>query len=206
MRVGVTLFGPFMFPENYQPISPLLQLCPSEVDYYEFKKPIIVILPHFLSEKTIENLNTGEVRFAKANHNYSEKDEEKCHEFEFVDTKPKFATSGSRNFGVLQTQHCCYLCLLKKKNLKGAEYNLVRIEKPLQPQSEIHFLVTYCLDTCLQALDEQYPPEKHNSEYKAFQFASDHLKMSICTDHSNYVIALNPKSKSVSSCLTHIFH
>ena len=197
MKVGVTLFGPFTFPENFWPISPLLQLCPSEIDHYEFKKPLTVILPHFLSEKTIEKLTPGEVCFAKANHNYSE---ENGYKFELIDTKPMFATSGPRNFGVLQIQHCCYLCLLEGKNLEGAEYNLVRIEKPL-PRSEIHFLVTYCLDTCLQALDEQYPPEKNNCQYKTFQFASDsdNLQMIICTDHSDYVIALNPKSQRVST-------
>ena len=200
MKVGVTLFGPFTFPEKFWPISPLLQLCPSEIDYYEFKKPLTVILPHFLSEKTVEKLTPGEVCFAKANHNYHEVGEEKCYKFELVDTKPIFATSGSRNFGVLQIQHCCYLCLLKNKNLEGAEYNLVKIEQPLQPRSEIHFLVTYCLDTCLEALDDQYPPETNNCQYRTFQFASDsdNLQMSICTDHSDYVIALNPKSQRVS--------
>ena len=195
MKVGVTLFGPFTFPENFWPISPLLQLCPSEIDHYEFKKPLTVILPHFLSEKTIEKLTPGEVCFTKANHNYSE---ENGYKFELIDTKPMFATSGSRNFGVLQIQHCCYLCLQKGKNLEGAKYNLVKIERPLQQRGEIHFLVTYFLDTCLQALDEQYPPDTNNCEHKPFQFASDNLQISICTDHSDYVIASDPKSQRVS--------
>ena len=200
LKVGVTMFGPFTFPENSWPISPILQLCPSEINY-NFRKPIIVILPHFVSKDTIEKSNPGDVCFAKAKHCNTGQERRESYQFELVDIRPMFASSGSRNFGVLEIKHCCYLCLMKDKNLDGAEYCLVQVERPLQQKSEVHFLVSYFLDTCLQALDEQYPPETNNRNYKTFQFASDseNLQMSICTEHNDYVIALNPKSQRVSS-------
>ena len=199
IEVGVTLFGPFTFPGNCSPISPILQLCPTETDY-KFQKPISVILPHFLSEETIQKLNPGEISFAKAmHHSIGPEKRRQNFKFEHTDTVPKFASSGSRNFGVLQIQHCCYLCIVKGKDVEGAEYCLVQIERPLQQGSEFHFLVTYFLETCLQAVDEQYPSEEDNYkyQYKTFQFESRFLEMKIITEHSDYIIALNPNPPKV---------
>ena len=121
IQVGVTMFGPFIFPDNFSPISAILQLCPSDTQTdYRFQKPFTVILPHFLSENTIEKLNPGEVRFAKARHHNTGQERRQSYKFEFIDTKPiaKFASSGSRNLSVLDIQHCCYLCIMKGRMLK----------------------------------------------------------------------------------------
>ena len=198
INIGVTMFGPFTFPENFSPISPILQFCTSEINY-RFRKPITVILPHFISKETIEKLNPGEVRFAKAKHCNTGPERRQSYQFEHVDTRPTFASSGFRNFGVLQIQHCCYLCLMKQKNVGGAEYCLVQIKRPLQQRSEVHFLVSYFLDTCLRAIEEQYPPEdgNNNTLYTTFEFKFEFLEMNISTDYSNYAIAVNPNPAEV---------
>ena len=198
INVGVTMFGPFTFPDNFSPISPILQLCPSKINY-KFRKPITVILPHFISKETIEKLNPGEVRFAKARHCNTGPERRQSYQFEHVDARPMFASSRSRNFGVLQIQHCCYLCLVKGKNVGGAEYCLVQIKRPLQQRSEVHFLVSYFLDTCLQAIEEQYPPEEGNNNtlYTTFEFKFEFLEMNISTDYSNCAITVNPNPAEV---------
>ena len=198
----MTLFGPFTFPGNCSPISPILQLCPTETDY-KFRKPISVILPHFLSEETIQKLKPGEVSFAKAmHHSIVPERRRQSFKFEHADTVPKFASSGSRNFGVLQIQHYCYLCMVKGKHVEGAEYCLVPIERSLQQGSEFYFLVMFFLDTCIQAIKEQFPLEdNYKYQYKTFQFASRFLEMSVITEHSDYVIALNPNPPRVGRWL-----
>ena len=206
LKVGVTMFGPFTFPENSWPISPILQLCPSEIEY-KFRKPFTIILPHFLSKETIEKLNLGDVCFAKAKHYSTGQERRESYQFELVDIRPMFASSGSRDFGVLEIQHCCYLCLLKHKNLEGAEYCLVQIERPLQPKCEVHFLVSYFLDTCLQAIEEQYPPEENNNirryNIRLFQFSFQYLEMHVLTQLKEYEIGFQPSPPRVHSLSIH---
>ena len=44
LEVGVAMYGPFTFPDNTQPISPILWLCILEEDI-ELKKSFQVVLP-----------------------------------------------------------------------------------------------------------------------------------------------------------------
>ena len=66
-EVGVAMYGPFIFPENTQPISPILWLCLLEEDV-ELKKPFQVILPHYLTGLNEEKMKQHKIRFVKANH------------------------------------------------------------------------------------------------------------------------------------------
>ena len=103
-EVAVLIFGPFTFPNNTRPVSPILWLCPSED--YRMKKPFKIILPHFLSSQAVEKLNSNNIQFAKAKHNRNQT----TNKFKFVRNGPLFASSGSRNFAILQTKHFCYYC------------------------------------------------------------------------------------------------
>ena len=177
--VGILMFGPFIFPENTRPISPILWLCPSED--YRMKKPFKIILPHFLSSRAVVKMNSNNIRFAKAKHNQSQTK----NEFQFVNSRPLFASSGSRNFAILQIQHFCYYCLIGNIVKDGdIEYCLVQVERPIQQRSEIHFLAIYLLDTCIKAVEQQYPQEDGYNirHYTTFQFKSGdpaHLEMMI---------------------------
>ena len=153
---AVAMYGPFIFPENTQPISPVLWLCILEEDV-ELKKPFRVILPHYLTGLTnSEMVQQHHVRFAKANHNdYTWMDGQMYYRFQLChDIKPLFAKSGHKSYGVLTSNHCCFYCLQGKQTPRlalDAGYMLIRIESVLAPQQyEIHFCVTYCLDTCYQ--------------------------------------------------------
>ena len=199
-EVAVLMFGPFTFPKNTQPISPILWLCPSPDDY-QLKKPFKIILPHFLSSWAVEKVKPGDIQFAKAKHELGQATR---YEFQATDDKPLFASSGSRNFCVLQTQHCCFYCLMANKNIKGAEYCLIQVERPLKSRSDkISFLVTYFLDTCLRAVEEQYPQKEGYSIclYNTFQFKNEGdqtcLEMEIPADHDDYIVGLIPHPPKV---------
>ena len=199
IKVGVLMFGPFSFPKNTQPISPILWLCPS--NNCQLKKPLQIILPHCLSNQAMERIGSNDIWFAKVKHNDYQRNE-----FQIINRKPLFASSGSKNFAILQIQHFCYYCLISGAVKDGdIEYCLVHIERSIQQRSEIHFLVVYFLDTCLRAIEEQYPQEDKYKirHYTTFRFKSSqsaaYLEMKVTGQDSNShcVIALKPNPPRV---------
>ena len=153
-EVGVAMHGPFIFPENTQPVSPILWLCQLEEDI-ELEKPFQVILPHYLTGLSREMIEHHQVRFAKANHNdYTYVGNQMSYKFQTCDIKPLFASSGYKSYGVLKSKHCCFYCLEAKVSNElamDAGYCLVRIEhSPTPRRDEIYFTAIYFLDTCLK--------------------------------------------------------
>ena len=150
------MYGPFIFPENTQPISPILWLCILEEDV-ELNKPFQVILPHYLTGLSKGRIEYHKVGFAKADHNtYTFVDNQLTYSFQHCITEPQVlhASSGCRSYGVLMSKHCCFYCLLANKSYElamDAGYCLIRIESFLSPlRNEVHFSAIYFLDTCLK--------------------------------------------------------
>ena len=149
LEIGVTLYGPFSFSRNTQPISPIIWLCFLKEDT-ELLKPFQVILPHFLLGVTDDEIQHHQIAFAKAHHNDYE-DVQMTYEFHQCDTKPMFTTSENRSYGILETKHNCFYCIQANKTPElamKAGYCLVRFEDFLR--QEIHFCVIYFLDTCVE--------------------------------------------------------
>ena len=154
LEVGVAMFGPFNFPDGTQPISPILWLCPLE-ENVQLKKPLQIILPHFLTGVTRERLLYHQICLAKASHsNFTFHDQQLYYDFQLCDVNPLFASSGQKSYGMILINHFCFYCLLAKQTPElatDAGYCLVRIESFLTPQrTEIFFSVVYFLDTCLK--------------------------------------------------------
>ena len=161
VEVAVAMHGPFEFSTNAQPISPILWLCFKEK--HELDKRFQVILPHFLTGLTREKAEYHQVFFAKANHTeHSTTDGQKKYQFVPIHDEPILASSGQKSFGVLLTNHCCFLCLQANYTadlVVDTEYCLARIESFIeQRKSEIDFSVVYCLDTCLEVSHNKIEP------------------------------------------------
>ena len=143
-EIGVAMYGPFKFVDDVRPISPILWICPLD-EVTKLNKPFQLVLPHFLSGNKVQDHQVG---FAKANHsNY----EENCYTFSLCDTTPIFASSGSKSYGILETNHCCFYCLEANDTpeiARDARYTLVRSES--STRQEVHFCAIYFLNTCLQ--------------------------------------------------------
>lgn len=153
-EVAVAMYGPFAFPNNTQPISPILWLCIMEEDL-ELKKPFKIILPHFLTGLTKDQLLYHQTNFAKASHyTHILQNEHIYYEFLPSEDKSGFAFNGCRGYGVLESNHCCFYCLLANKTpelAKDAGYCLAQIESSLTLQrSEVYFTAMYFLDSCLK--------------------------------------------------------
>ena len=154
LEVGVAMFGPFSFPDGTQPISPILWLCPLE-ESIQLKKPLQIVLPHFLTSVTRDRLLYHQICLAKASHNnLTFHDQQTYYEFQSYDATPLFAARGKKGYGMILIHHFCFYCLLAKQTPElatDAGYCLVRVESSLTPQrTEIFFSVVYFLDTCLK--------------------------------------------------------
>ena len=152
-ELAVTLFGPFHFSNGKRPISPILWLCTHED--ITFQKPIQVRLPHFLTGLSDEERVKLEVNFAKAEHPPIGSTEAPLPQVEFKPcmTKTQFVVSENGSYGLLQTTHCCFLCIEAKHSRDlalRAGYCLTRVEYEPSPSRHIvHFCATFQLDTCL---------------------------------------------------------
>ena len=102
LEVPVALYGPFQFPDGSCPFSPILWWCIQE--NVDLRKLIDIILPHFLTD-----LNFG-IHFAKADHKQYATDESgQNYVFEPLETAFIAYKERNQNYGILSTQHCCYL-------------------------------------------------------------------------------------------------
>ena len=148
LEIAVTMYGPFEFLDNTRPISPILWLC--FVEEYTLRKPFKIILPHFLY---IEDEKKDQICFAKAKHENLHG--QQMYQFYPVTIQTQFATSGSKNYGILETDHCCFYCLKELRDKSStlamdAGYCLVQMEVPSHLRSEIYFFVIFFLDTCIR--------------------------------------------------------
>lgn len=159
LEIAVSMYGPFQFPANTQPISPIIWLCVSGEDV-ELKKPFQLILPHFFTGLTTERLHYHQIDFAKANHNnYTFEDDQMRYKFNKCDTKPLFASNGGKSYGILRSTHCCFYCLQANQTselARDAGYCLARIEHLVLPlRNEVYFTAIYLLNTCMKVLEVQ---------------------------------------------------
>ena len=155
MEFAVCLSGPFKFPANMRPVSPILWICTKEA-IKRFKKPIEVTLPHIfpeLSEQEIVELHLG---FVKADHS---KDfsilDDGSRSYSFSEIKG----SGSHlqgGYGILNINHCCYLCIQSTDNNRAiagkAHYCLSQFHDQFtyERRNVVIFCATYSLKTCLK--------------------------------------------------------
>ena len=159
-EIGVAMYGPFNFPENSRSITPIIWLC--ILENIQLKKPFQLILPHFLTGLTKEELRCHQIQSSKANHNNRiVENGQVSYKFDHLDTKPLLAIVSSgemyRSYGVIKSTHCCYYCLSAKQTpelARDAGYCLARIERSLLPRgNEVYFIAVYFLETCIQVND-----------------------------------------------------
>ena len=151
IELGVTLYGPFVFPKDYQPVSPIIWLCIKEK--IKLSLPIVVRLPHM-----IEDVNMVRLSFAKANHEYG---------YDSVQNKEVYffehLTDGESTFtnptedcgkGILCIDHCCLYCSVAKISpilARSKGYCLhTLIESKSPSQCRIVHVCTFFLRQCFK--------------------------------------------------------
>ena len=150
LEVAITMYGPFIFPENTKLISPVLWLCLLEEDT-KLRKPLEIVLPHYL----VGNIQQCHIGFMKANHNdYKMNDScQMYYTFKPLHSDTALVYREGQGYGVTCTDHLCYLCLGARGNNieENTSYCLARFESQESgPQKEFDFCALYSLKTCLQ--------------------------------------------------------
>ena len=155
IEIGVAMYGPFVFPDNTRPISPILWICFLKDGSIALKQEFQIILPHFLIGLSKERLCYHQVGFAKANHKqkhiYTSKTNRIVYGFKTCESQTLFASSGGKSYGVLLSNHCCFYCLEAQQSpelARDAGYCLARIESRLS--LEIFFITSFFLKSCVQ--------------------------------------------------------
>lgn len=157
VELGVALYGPFSFPDDYRPVSPFIWLCIQEE--LELQLPIAIKLPHM-----VVDIEGDELAFAKANHLDFFYDSAKGYQVFFFDsvidgesyftnlTEEKELESG---YGILRIKHCCLYCIKAKispglgKRLGYCLHTFLEEKGP--SQCRILHVCTYCLKQCFKA-------------------------------------------------------
>ena len=134
-ELGVSMYGPFRFPENTRPISPIIWICLLE-ENYELQEMFEFSVPHFLTYLTEEKICHLQIRLAKAYHKGIGEEDKKfnidcVYNFHLLDSQPSFVSENEKDFAILASKHCCFLSLLAQNTRELAEaagYCLVRTE------------------------------------------------------------------------------
>ena len=141
-EVGVAMYGPFIFPENTQPISPILWLYASkDVRINEYFQ---LILPHCYTGLVI---SPELISFAIADQNSTEITDGQAHySFELWRKGVKFFYE--EMYGAIQTNFCHHIfCIVKHTNYghwcQDLSFLLARVD--LQPSQTVQEFYFYCL-------------------------------------------------------------
>ena len=143
-EVCVAMYGPFIFPENTQPISPILWLYPMEANI-ELKKPLQVIIPHCVAGLTKDGLHQHQVCFIKSD--CKDRDANGYYHFSQCSSNNNFLFEG---YGVLETS--CFglfgFAKLRCTSEISVRYCLARVCLPPSPPTyTFHLYVIYNLPT-----------------------------------------------------------
>ena len=144
-EVAVAMYGPFNFPDNTQPISPILWLCLME-ESTELKKPFQVILPHCLTGLTKSRLHQQQVCFIKSCH--EDRDTEGHYNFSQCSSDDNYFLLDG--YGVLETNYFGLFSFAKLKNINQTDlsYCLARVYLPPSPPTyNFHFYALFNLPT-----------------------------------------------------------
>ena len=150
VSIGVMLHGPFVFPSDVKPISPIYWICcHPEV---KLLKRVKFRLPHIMDCEGLDSADTP-ISFAKALHNkdiiFNAQLRKKVYSFHRVDK----ATPLHGHLAEFETEHFCFTCLIGHKD-KTTKHLYCCIPIVNYSKSEIHLVVTYLLDTCIEVSQE----------------------------------------------------
>lgn len=120
------------------------------------KRPFQLILPHFLTGLTQEEFHHCKISFAKANHTRSASEDSIIkYEFNPCNSELRFASSGTKGYAVLESDHCCFLCIQKDRkpeSVRDTGYCLTRVERLAPDRNEVYFVATYFIGTCIEVI------------------------------------------------------
>ena len=156
MEFAVCLSGPFKFPADKRPVSPILWICTRET-VEKFKTPIEITIPHIFPELLEHEKGELELSFVKADHRSdSHALDDGSKYYYFSEIKASRSNSDFHGgYATLNVDHCCYLCVSAsdKAAVAGrAQYCLSQFQEANGSRNIVTFCATYSLKTCLKVI------------------------------------------------------
>ena len=146
IKVGIALHGPFSYPTNMHPISPILFLCPQEE--VRLLQPIKIILPHIMQD------DSG-VILLKAHHSDTDYNGEKTvHHFKPLESRAKVMSLFKHkkgNYCLFSLDHFCFTCIGKedKQTVSNFGYSLTCVKpKVCKDCSDVYIYVSFNMPPC----------------------------------------------------------
>ena len=191
IEIGISLYGPFLYPKGDRRVSPIVWVCVRDQENFRFLKPVRLTLQHCLDVGDMVDSESLGLRFLKASHSQNS---EGFHTFE--STEGTVSTSSDPNYLILSTNHFCYLCITSNTlpdTLERIQYCL----SPYYPQpvlynenDKLHFYVSFFLCACLTIIDKQCGGKYKKANRQCFSFTQDnHLTISF-SDPERWLLTL----------------
>ena len=154
--IGVALYGPFLYPEDLKPVSPVFWLCICDQKDFHFLKPLKVTIPHCLNHESHDDIESLDLTFLKGDH---ELNPQQLYQFQqatgYAHIEPL------KRSGMFQTTHFCSLCILGKISQRAIQkamfcvYAAIPCTMSPREPAYVYFFVTFLLSTCLETLKKQ---------------------------------------------------
>ena len=155
IKIGVMLHGPFRFPQDIRPVSPIVCLCVEQQPFFRFSKFVEVILPHYLHLTSEKECRSPQLSFMKASHNPNQ-----YGRYEFHQVSGETVFQPHQHYATLFTHHFCFMCIteeITRDSTDRAEYCLIRVIPDPIPLSEpswmAYFCVAFFLPTCIKVFN-----------------------------------------------------
>ena len=152
LEVGIVQHGPFEFPSNMMPISPIVWVCMQAKE--PLPKPISITLPHCITDLTDDDPLKREITFLKAHHlnRRANRDGSKVFHFQKADG---WVTFPDATCGELHTSQFCFKCLVTNvtpENAARMGYCLIYAIPNPWPECSVVYInigITNFLQTCI---------------------------------------------------------
>ena len=155
LEVGMCLHGPFKFPDNQYPISPILMLCP-QTDI-KLNRSIKVTLPHVMTNESVGTLG---IQVIKADHAGLIFGDTCSFDHIFGDSSHLAHIKDGKGYITFSLQHFCFVALRTASTCGEAERAGYCLCPLFSSQSNIllpnnftfYLCVTYFMDACFEVM------------------------------------------------------
>ena len=171
--IGVALFGPFQYPPNIRPVSPVFWITVRGQENYQFLKPLRVTMEHCLDVSHCDDAGIVDagLQFMKAGPTPHASGK---YEFSSAAEDQDFLTESFHGSLVDRFTAICICASATPDTVRQVTYQLSVVHpKPVRANGTchtVHFITSFYLKYCLSKLKEHYPSELYSFQSKKFMF------------------------------------
>ena len=117
----MALYGPFRYPEDLRPVSPVFWVCVRDQKDFEFLKPVEITIPHCLNLENREDIESLGLTILKGDHEMS------LQQMYELQKQGDSVFEPLKKYGTLKTTHFCSQCIcsdINKEYIRKAVFSI----------------------------------------------------------------------------------